>query len=99
MNQVKLLARAEWDLEDLQDYFEAQQIGLGIDFVRAFRQGIERIAQFPRRYAKHWGAIRICPLRPFKVGVFYRVENGVAFVMRVLDLRRKPRQLRRQLGI
>ena len=98
MSQITILARAERDLEDWQDYLEAQKDGLAADFVLAVQQGIERISQFPRRYAKYWRNVRICPLRPFKIGIFYRVVGDVVFVLRVLDLRRNPRSLRRELG-
>ncbi len=99
MSQIIVLAGAEWDLEDWQDFFEARQTGLGEKFILAFRLGVERIAQFPRRYAKHWRNVRVCPLRPFHIGVFYRVETEAAYLLRVLDLRSKPGLLRRQLGM
>jgi hypothetical protein len=99
MTRINVLARAEWDLEDWQMQFDAIQTGLSDKLMTAFRKGIERIRQFPRRYAVYRRSIRICPLRPFQIGVFYRVEGDVVYALRVLDLRSNPKTLRQELGI
>lgn len=100
MTKITVLARAEWDLDDWQEHFEAQEFDpdLGEKFLLAFDQGVERIRQFPRGYGKYWRDVRICPLHPFKIGVFYRVVREFVYILRVLDLRRDPRRLRRELG-
>lgn len=66
MTKPLVLARAEWDLEDFHDYFENEQEGVVAKFIDAFQRGLDRIDQFPERYARYLRAVRICPLEPLK---------------------------------
>jgi len=94
--KIFVLDPAEDELLSLYEYFEEQREGLGTEFVDEFVQSVKRIEKFPRRYAIHLGRHRLCPLRRFKIGTYYRVTGDV-FVDAVLDLRRSKRFVRRRL--
>ena len=91
-----VLDPAEDELLSLYEHFDGQREGLGEEFLEEFVRSAERIGQFPRRFAIHVGQHRLCPLRRFKIGIYYRVIDHV-FVDAVLDLRRSKRFVRHRL--
>jgi plasmid stabilization system protein ParE len=95
--RIEIALGARWDLEEIHDDLEARERGLGKRLVRQFQAGLERIQQFPRRYARHLGSVRICRLTPFKIGVFYRVRRDRIDIAAVIDLRRSPAYIIRKL--
>lgn len=57
--RIDITRGARSDLEEIHDQLEAQREGLGKTMVLRFQQSLERIEQFPRRYAKQLGNIRV----------------------------------------
>lgn len=95
--KIILLDPAEDDLLAHYLFFEGRREGLGEDFLEEFLRSAERIEQFPERYAVYFGRHRLCPLRRFKVGIYYYRVLSDILIDAVLDLRRSNRFVRRRL--
>src|SRR4051794_1816657 len=88
--KVQLHAEAEAEVAEAFLYFERERAGLGIEFVRAVDEAINRILAGPERWPVIRGDIRRCLTHKFKYGVVYRLRAGDLHVLAVGDLRRKP---------
>jgi plasmid stabilization system protein ParE len=95
--KIVILDPAETDLIELFDFYEAQRAGLGDKFIAAFLKCLARIEQFPRQFAVIIRGHRICPMRRFKIGIYYRVGTRV-YIEALIDLRRSKRHVKRRLG-
>jgi len=93
---VVVLDPAELDLAEFIDYYDRIQSGLGDKFLRDFLKSVAHIEQFPRGYAVYSEPHRLCPLRRFKIGIFYHVGSNI-YIEALIDLRRSPRWIKRRL--
>ena len=88
--------RAEQDLAKARDWYEAQVLGLGRDFLSETAKVMELLATDPERPPVYYRGFRRVLLRRFPYKVFYRVEGERVIVFRVLHGRRDhPRWLNR----
>lgn len=88
--------RAERDLTEGRDWYEAQVPGLGGDFLTEVARVMNLLAADPERPPLYYRGFRRVLLRRFPYKVFYRAEGGRVIVFRVLHGRRDhPRWLNR----
>ena len=88
--------RAEQDLAEARDWYEAQAPGLGGDFLGEAAKVMELLATDPERPLIYYRGFRRVLLLRFPYKVFYRVEGERVIVFRVLHGRRDhPRWLNR----
>jgi plasmid stabilization system protein ParE len=87
---------AEADIADAYRWYEAQQPGLGHDFLDAVESVFERIAEQPLRYAPIHRDTRRTFLRRFPYVAFHVLRDESVHVIAVLHHRRSPRLLRRR---
>ena len=87
---VRLHPDAEAEVSESFAYFEREEPGLGVAFVRAVDAAVKRIMDGPDRWPVVRGEFRRVLTRKFKYGVVYRVVGGEIEVVAVGDLRRKP---------
>ena len=97
MIRALMLDQALSDFEEIVDFLESAEPGLGHRFSQEVLRATDRIERFPRLYARTLRNFRICPLGRFKYGMFYRVSRRFIFVHTIVDLRRDPRFIRRRL--
>ena len=89
---VRVRAKARLDLKRAADWYEAQQPGLGGEFVDEVQAVFESIAAYPARHPLVHRGTRRALLRKFPFGVFYRVTGEVAVVVAVMHGSRHPRR-------
>ena len=71
---VRLSALAALDIQQAREWHDAQEPGLGDQFLQRVNETMTRIGQNPHQYPTIIEDIRRANLRQFKYGVWYRVK-------------------------
>ena len=90
--EVLLRPEAEADVRDAYQWYEAQDAGLGEEFLRAVDARLAAIQRNPFSYAAVHRDVRRGMLRRFPYGIFYFVEADRIVVLACFHVRRDPRQ-------
>jgi len=88
---VRYTAAARAEIRDAAAYIEAQRLGFGRAFIAEIRRVEDLLRDNPEGYQAVNGPIRRAPLRRFRYGLFYVVEDEVVRVLACLHLHRGPR--------
>jgi plasmid stabilization system protein ParE len=97
LKQVVVLSDAAEDIEAARDFYEVQEVGVGEYFVDSLLTDIEGLTGLSGVHPKHFKFHRMLATR-FPFGIYYREHGPQAQVFAVLDLRRNPTWIRRELG-
>ena len=97
MRVVVVLAEAVEDIEQAKDFYDSQEFGVGDYCADSLVSDIECLSLFHGIHAKHFGLHRMLAHR-FPFGIYYRETARETQVIAVLDLRRDPNWLRRELS-
>jgi plasmid stabilization system protein ParE len=96
--RLRILESAIEDLDRGRLFYERQGEGLGAYFLDSLFSEIDSLILYAGIHRKVFGYHRLIARR-FPYGVYYRLENDeVVVVWRVLDLRRSPARIRREIG-
>jgi len=92
VTSVRLLRRAEVDLEEAVGWYEARGPRVARKFERAAAAAIERIAAMPELYALTDERHRVCPRRRAQYLIVYRYEptNEEVVVIAVAHVSQDP---------
>ncbi|MBC8001232.1 MAG: type II toxin-antitoxin system RelE/ParE family toxin [Opitutaceae bacterium] len=94
---LRILVSAIEDLDLGRLFYERQGEGLGAYFLNSLFSEIDSLILYAGIHRKVFGYHRLIARR-FPYGVYYRVEDDeVVVVWRVLDLRRSPARIRREV--
>jgi plasmid stabilization system protein ParE len=87
-----ILEAGEADLEQAFNYYETRQQGLGDELLVEFRQGVDRILEFPLAWQKLDRVYRRYRLHRFPYGLIYRIDrsNEQIVIVAVMHLSRRP---------
>lgn len=96
MKKVVVLAEAAEDIEQARDFYEAQEVGLGGSYSDSLLIDLGRLALNHGVHPQHFGLHRMLANR-FPFGIYYRESETEIQVLAVLDLRRDPNWIRREL--
>ena len=96
MKQVVVLADAAEDIEAARDFYETQEAGVGEYCVDSLLTDIESLSLFSGIHPLHFGFPRMLASR-FPFGIYYREHGAETQVLAVLDLRRNPNWIRKEL--
>lgn len=96
MRKVVVLAEAAGDLEAGRRFYDAQQAGIGDYFVTSLLADLGRLALFHGIHRQQYGCFRMLASR-FPFGIYYLETEQETQVVAVLDLRRRPAWIRRQV--
>ena len=94
---LRILDRAEGDLVGGFHFYEAQQPGLGAYFLDNLYGDIESLHLYAGIHRKIWKRYHRLLSKRFPYAVFYTVTGDEISVHAVLDCRRNPAWIRRQL--
>jgi hypothetical protein len=94
--KVRILEFASQDLIDGYRFYEAQQQGLGGYFLDSLFSDIDSLQVFAGIHPIYFGYHRTLSKR-FPFAVYYKVSNNQALVYAILDCRRNPAWIRKQL--
>ena len=97
MKQVIVLADAAEDIEAARDFYETQEVGIGEYYVDSLLTDIESLGLFSGIHPLHFEFHRMLASR-FPFGIYYREHGAETQVFAVLDLRRNPNWIRKELG-
>lgn len=96
MRNVIILSKAAEDIEEARDFYDAQEDGIGNYFVQAITDDLLKLREFSGIHSQHFGFYRMIGT-PFRFGIYYRERGNDTLVAAVLDLRRDPKWMRKQL--
>ena len=94
---VVVLDDAEADLAEGREFYELQQSGIGDYFSTSLTSDLESLRLYAGTHSQVFGFHRALARR-FPFGIYDLIEDDVAHVFAVLDLRRDPAWIRRRLG-
>jgi len=83
---------ASGDVEDAYRWYEAQQAGLGEEFLAAANDLMESIIANPLQFPIIHRQTRRALLRRFPYGLFYRIIDDQVVVVACMHARRNPRR-------
>ena len=97
MRKVVVLAEAAEDIEQARDFYDKLSPGVGDYCVDSLLADIESLAFFHGIHAKQFSLYRMLAHR-FPFGIYYRDTDAETQVFAVLDLRRDPSWIRKELS-
>lgn len=80
------------DVEEAYGWYEAQQAGVGEEFLAAIRVAIESMMANPERFPVVHRQTRRALLRRFPYGLYYRFIDDQIVVLACMHARRDPRR-------
>ena len=97
MRTVVVLAEAAEDIEQARTFYDAQEPGIGDYCADSLVADIESLALYHGIHSRHFSFYRMLAHR-FPFGVYYRDTETATEVFAVLDLRRDPNWIRKELA-
>lgn len=86
----EFLPPAVIELEEAISYYDAQQPGLGDQFLEESYRAIQRILLHPRAWSKFSRRTRRCRTNRFPYGIIYQLKNDRVIIIAVMHLHRHP---------
>jgi plasmid stabilization system protein ParE len=96
LKNVIVLTEAAAGIEGARDYYEEREAGLGEYCVSSVLTDLESLAVFSGIHSRHFGFNRMISTH-FPFGIYYRAHGDDTLVVAILDLRRNPKWIRKQL--
>ena len=93
---VVVLEDAAEDIESGRRFYEACEAGVGDYFTESILSDLDSLVLFAGIHAVYFGFHRMLSER-FPFGLYYEVDDDVAYVYAILDLRRDPLWIRSEL--
>ncbi|MEB3227589.1 MAG: type II toxin-antitoxin system RelE/ParE family toxin [Synechocystis sp.] len=82
------------DLNTAYDWYEAQKLGLGDDFIASVNELLSRVCLMPESYALVYQDVRRAVIKRFPYAVYYRVISSRVVVTAIFHSRRNPKRWR-----
>src|SRR5262245_11990732 len=96
MSRVKVTGSARADLAEIREFYERQEQGAGDYFITRSTETLIELQTFHGLHPKRFGLYRML-IRRFHHAIFYREHADSTEVVAVVDLRRDPKWIQRQL--
>jgi hypothetical protein len=93
---VVVLSEAAEDIESAKKFYDLIEVGLGDYFSDSIISDLESLSLFHGIHGKHFRFHRMLASR-FPFGIYYDETNEETRVFAVLDLRRDPSWIRKEL--
>ena len=94
--EVRLRPEAEQDLLEAALWYEANELGLGGQFLEQVQATLAGIADQPAAYTVVHNSVHRALVKRFPFGVFYTIEDEGVVVVAVLHGSRHPRAWRQR---
>lgn len=96
VKDITALREVEADLDNGEAFYNLREMGLGSCFRNCIITDIESLRLYGGIHAQHGGSFRmIC--RRFPYAIYYDIQNDLAIVLAVLDMRRNPLWIKYEL--
>ena len=89
--ELRVASRAKADIADAVAWYEAQRVGLSIEFIHALDQVFDAVVERLATFRIVRSGIRRALLRRFPYGVFFVEEEASVTILAVIHARRHPR--------
>lgn len=66
---------ASREVEEVRDYLDSEQEGLGITFLLRLQDVLIQLGEHPEMYGRVWRNVRAARIRQFHYVVYYRFES------------------------
>jgi hypothetical protein len=96
MKPVILLAEAVEDLEQAREFYDKREESVGDYCVTSLLADVSSLSIFHGFHSQHLGCLRLLATR-FPFGIYYVESVNEIRVIAVLDLRRHPSWIRKQI--
>ena len=96
--KIEFLEAAQAELDEAFNWYQAQQLNLGVQFLTEFDSSIRRICAYPKSYALLGDDVRRCLIKRFPYAVMYGIDAGTIVIIEVAHLHRKPNYWHGRLG-
>jgi len=96
VSEVVFLEEAVSDLEEGRQFYEDIEEGIGIYFIDSLLADAASLQLYAGIHLIHCRYFRMLAKR-FPFAVYYEVENGIARVVAILDMRQDPLSIRKVL--
>lgn len=94
---VVVLEDAAEDVESGKRFYESRAVGIGDYFVESILSDLASLALYSGIHPVHFGFHRMLSKR-FPFGIYYDIEGEMAYVYVILDMRRDPLWIHRELS-
>lgn len=94
--EIVYLEEVEFDLQDGRAFYDRQQAGVGDYFVDSILADAESLSLYAGTHSKHFGFFRLLG-RTFPFAIYYLVDEDLASVCAILDMRSDPAWIRAEL--
>ena len=88
--KVRFHPEAVSELNNAVDYYEEQETGLGIDFIKEIQKGIAMISKYPDSWQQVSASTRRYLVKKFPFGLIYMRSEKIIYIIAVMHLNRKP---------
>lgn len=96
--KIRILESASQDLIDGFDFYEKQVIDLGNYFLESLFSDIDSLQIYAGIHPIYFGIYYCMLSKRFPFAIYYKVFHDEALVYAVLDCRRNPAWIRKQLN-
>lgn len=96
--KIEFLEAAQTELDEAFNWYELQQVNLGIQFLTEFDAAIRRVIVYPKSYALLGSDIRRCLIKRFPYGILYGIDGDRIVIVAVAHLHRMPNYWVGRLG-
>ncbi len=101
IKDIIAIEEVKGDLDDGEGFYDSQEIGIGTYFRDCIISDIESLRLYAGIHAKHFDFYRMLSTK-FPYVIYYDIQDDVAIIIAVLDMRRNPvwmnRKLKRRKG-
>jgi len=87
---IRFLPEARVEFDASVDWYEAQRMGLGVDFVARVGDALERITANPQLHAIVYKKVRKAVVRKFPFVILYQKDAEEVLVISVFHTARDP---------
>lgn len=94
---IRILQSASQDLIDGFHFYEKQSVGLGNYFIDSLFSDIDSLQIYVGIHPIYFGYHRMLSKR-FPFAIYYKISDDETLIYAVLDCRRNPALIRRQLN-
>ena len=99
LSTVILLPEAVTDVANGYNWYEAQELGLGEEFLRSLEQAYVLIAAHPLHYPVRFDSFRRILVHRFPYAVYFDHDEQTVFVLCVFHCAQDPEKLVRRLKL
>ena len=96
-NQLCILASAEADIEEVVHWYEDQESGIGLEFLRYVGICLKHIERNPHLYPVVYKTFRRALLRRFPFAVYYEIQDDIVLIFAVLHCAQHQNRWRARL--